>query len=58
MGNGTNLLALDYGLNKAVIKISDAMSEITLIDDETILWDMDSPADYAKLCEMFLTMQK
>ena len=37
MGNGTNLLALDCGLNKAVIKISDAMSEITLIDDETIL---------------------
>ena len=37
MGNGTNLLALDCGLNKAVLKISDAMSDISLLDDETIL---------------------
>lgn len=33
-------------------------AENLAVDDETILWDMDSPADYAKLCEMFLTMQK
>ncbi len=37
IGNGTNLLALDCGLDKAVIKISDAMSELSLVDDETIL---------------------
>lgn len=33
-------------------------AENLAVDDETVLWDMDSPADYAKLCEMFLTMKK
>ncbi len=37
IGNGTNLLALDCGLEKAVLKISDAMSEISLLDDETVI---------------------
>lgn len=37
MGNGTNLLALDCGLEKAVIKISDAMGGISLVDEDTVI---------------------
>lgn len=36
LGNGTNVLAPDDTLEKAVIKIGDAMSEIILQDDDTI----------------------
>lgn len=37
IGNGTNLLALDSGLDKAVVKISDRMADISLENDDTIV---------------------
>ena len=36
LGNGTNVLALDEGLQKVVIKIGDAMSSVKFTDNSTI----------------------
>ncbi len=36
LGNGTNVLAPDEGLDKIVVKIGDAMAQITLEDDGVI----------------------
>lgn len=52
VGNGSNLLVSDNGINACVICLSNAFSEISLIDDETIF--AQSGASLMKLCRFAL----
>ena len=55
LGNGSNVLAPDEGIKKAVIKIADGLTEIKLLDDNRVF--CEAGIRLSSLCRFALEVQ-